>query len=792
MASTSSLLTLRLKRTWPVMLGISLFATALGGVWWKLDVLEISDDERAAYDDGLKAFTDKPWFPWGRTTQSNDFIVVAIDDKTFIDIKANAGWRLRYGSWPYDRLIYADLVEYLRDAGAKLVVFDATLDEPRADPTGDVALGQTLLATKLPLYLGFNVIPKVPALPAVTPRLRGAAPAEATAPPTEQPPVEDFPDEPADSAEEHEAMLRRTAERYAFPIEARGGLELRALPTEEDRDAAGVVVGQLTQHPLPTIETVADAVRGFGLVAHEEDDDGKMRKTAFAYTDGANSYVTLPVVAAADVLGATSVTIEPGWLTIGSRRIAIDADGSASIDYRGKLKARYRSISLVDVLRLKLRAPEKRTDAEKSLFTNKIVFLAGFALGTGDVKATPFEASTPGVHKQLATLDNLLHGSFITDAPFWVSLLFTFLVCFGSVALVLIVRNVFFDIAWPVALWAGFFLLTGVVLVLTDVHVLSAMPSLAGTLASVMATAWERLFADKERDRLKEMFRSYMEDDLVDAMVEQRELPKLDGEVKHVTAFFSDIRGFSSFSELFRDEPKSLMRLLNRYLSTVTPALRHEGACIDKYIGDAVVALFGAPVPHDDHALRACRGALAVQKVVGALREDLKREGLPDVYTRIGLNSDHLLVGNIGSAELLDYTAIGDGMNLAARLEAANKAYGTLILMGENTFRQVEGKVVAREVDLVRVAGKNLPSRIYELVGMSGDVPPEKLQVLARYAEALVAFRARRFTEAGALLDTNLTAMPDDGPSSALKERCVAFTAEPPPPEWDGVAELHK
>jgi adenylate cyclase len=537
---------------------------------------------------------------------------------------------------------------------------------------------------------------------------------------------------------------------------------------------------------VPAIEPVLDAASGWGLVLLEEDEDGKMRQTRFAYSDGVNTYVTLPVAAAADVLGADKVVLEPGKLTLGSREIPINADGSAWLDYGGPLAARYRSISMVDVLRARNR-PEMA-----ALFKDKYVFVAGYALGTGDVKATPLETQTPGVAKQLAVFEGLLRGGFITDAPLWVSVLFTFVVCFFSVALVLVVRNVFVDIGWPVLLYAGFFVITGSLLVFTKVHLLSAMPGFAGTVASVLATAWERLFASQERDRLKELFKSYMEGDLVDRMVEGRALPKLDGEPMRVTAFFSDIRGFSTFTEALRGDPKRLMRLLNRYLSTVTPALTAEGACIDKYIGDAVVALFGAPVTHPDHALRACRGALAVQQALGVLRAELAQEGLPDVYTRVGINTDTMLVGNIGSDQLLDYTAIGDGMNLAARLEGANKHFGTLILMGENTYREVRGQVVAREVDSVRVAGKQTPTRIYELLALADRAQPHVLEVVQRYEHALALYRERRFEHAAAELHRVLAAAPGDGPSQVLLKRCTAYHLSPPPPEWDGTTRLDK
>ncbi|MEW5742342.1 MAG: adenylate/guanylate cyclase domain-containing protein [Myxococcota bacterium] len=814
MRKALELISLRFRRTWPVMLGLAVFATGLGYVWYHFDLLELSDDERNAYDDGVKKFTGKDWFPWGKVKRAEDIIVVAIDDKTFIDVKTNPQWVLRYGAWPYDRVIYADAFEYLHDSGAKLIVFDATVDESKPDPTGDLALGQTVKDKGIPLYLGFNVIPKVDPLPRVTPVNHPpvkpappapapsavdagdvAADADAGATAEEFPAEEEFPsgDEfPSDDAPKAEdpakkaARLERVATLYAFPVETRGGLELPKLEPVATFDDNGQRTGELDVHPVPAIEPMLDSVSGWGLVLVEEDEDGKMRQTRFAYTDGANTYVTLPVAAAADALGADKVILEPGKLTIGSRVIPINADGSAWIDYGGPLGARYRSISLIDVLRARNR-PEMA-----ALFKDKYVFVGGFALGTGDVKATPLETRTPGISKQLAVFEGLMHRGFIIDAPLWVSILFTFFVCFFSVALVLIVRNVFVDIGWPVLLYAGFFIVTGSLLVLTKVHILSAMPGFAGTVASVLATAWDRLFANQERERMKEMFKSYMETDLVDRMVEGKELPKLDGDLMRVTAFFSDIKGFSTFSEALKTDPKRLMRLLNRYLSTVTPALTAEGACIDKYIGDAVVALFGAPITHADHALRACRGALNVQKALTTLRAELAKEGLPDVYTRVGLNTDTMLVGNIGSDQLLDYTAIGDGMNLAARLEATNKHYDTLILMGENTYLEVRSHVVAREVDAVRVAGKHQVTRIYELLGLKGEVDARTLKVVQQYERALAMYRDRRFEQAAVELRLALNEAPNDGPSHVLLKRCEHHQMSPPPPDWDGATSLEK
>ncbi len=817
-----SLIALRFRRTWLVMVALAVVGTAFACAWWFNDVLEISDDERNAYDDGLKAFTLPKRAPlqWlqdttglGKPRQSKDILVVALDDATMTAIADHQGLRGRYGSSvPYDRVIWADLITYLSRAGARAIVFDMVMNEPSADGVGDRALADALGEATAPVLLGFNTSAIAPPLPAVEPTLQRPVGKM----PSLTPPVadDDFPEEPT-PAEQAELAKRAAAQRlewaaraYAVPVTTSGGLEVPTFPPEQERRADGSPTGRELAHaPMAAMPRALESMHGFGTVTAEADEDGKLRRTAFVYGDGVNTYATLPVVALAALERAEHIALEPGRLTVGARSVRVNPDGAAEIHYGGTLKDRFRTVPLIDVLNRYhfCLAREGKTDAvdydcpggdiagdpEGRLFAGKVVFVGSIAVGT-DEKATPFEQEAPGVIKQAAVLDNLLNDEFILTAPLWASVGFTFLVALFSVALVLVVRNTFVDIAWPVLLFVGFFAVTGSFLVATRIHVLSALPGLAGTVASILATTWERLFARRERERMKELFQNYMEADLVELMVEQKQLPNLEGENLDVTAFFSDIKGFSTFSEALRHEPRRLIALLNRYLSTVTPLITAEGACIDKYIGDAVVALFGAPVAYADHPLRACRAALAVQKAIGGLREALRQEGLPDVYTRIGLNTGKMMVGNIGSAQLLDYTAIGDEMNLAARLEGANKNYGTLIMMGHGTWERVRNDVVARELDLVRVAGKTQAVAVYELLALRGELDAVKSKVIDLYARALLAYRERRFEEAKGALTQALAIDEDDGPSQRLLRLSEAYLVAPPPEGWDGVSNLEK
>ena len=848
------LIRLRIVRLWKVMVLISAVGTAIGWGWWHFDFLEMSDDERGAYDDGLKKFTNKWWFPWGQKPVSDDLVLVAVDEDTFVDVAAFPGWRDRYGSWPYDRIIWADVVDYLSEAGATLVVMDFTLSEPKADRTGDDKFGETVARVRVPTIIGFGTKQLAAPLKKVTAenRFHQAAPppepepevvpAEAPEPdpappppknlkgkkgkalkkkpaPAPPPPAEEFPGsadefpteadplaEAKQLAEAAEQLRDRAAQAYAFPVIYRDveattfptttALQLAdgGVPTGADvQHQADLVTAELPQRPLPVMAQLVDSAAGFGAVEPEFDDDGKMRMTHFAYSDGQNDYLTLSAAAAADFFGAQSVTVQPKTIFFGTHQVRIDDDGSARINYGGKMNDRFHTVSLSDVLRYRgATDPTLKAEGAKR-FAGKVVFIGATAAGTGDdQKSTPFNSNEPGVVKQMATFDNIVHDRFITEAPMWASLLLAFSVALFSVTLVMVAQSVVTDIGAPVFLYFAFFVITGSFISVTNVHILSAMPGMAGTLAAVAATAFNRFFANKDRDFMRSAFSAYMEEGLVEQMVEGHKLPQLDGEELEVTAFFSDIKGFSTFSEVLKDEPKRLMALLNRYLSTVTPVVKAEGACIDKYIGDAVVALFGAPVSHPDHALRACRAALKVQIAVGELRKKFAEEGLPDVYTRIGLNTDKMLVGNIGSDDLLDYTALGDGMNLAARLEGTNKAYETLILIGPKTYDAVKTQMVCRELDTIRVAGKHNAIAVYELVGVAGQVHAHKRELLELYAKGLEQYRAQRFAEALITLKSAHDLDRFDGPTKVLAAKCNQFMQHPPPPGWDTVTQLEK
>jgi adenylate cyclase len=280
-------------------------------------------------------------------------------------------------------------------------------------------------------------------------------------------------------------------------------------------------------------------------------------------------------------------------------------------------------------------------------------------------------------------------------------------------------------------------------------------------------------------------FQKYVPADLVRRLMARGVDAELGGTQQDLTIFMSDVEGFTAMAE--RLAPADLVHHLGEYLTAVTGSLLETGATVDQYIGDAILAFWNAPEPTADHALRACRAALDSQEQTARLNRKWATEGRNvEFRTRIGINTGEAIVGNIGSVDRMSYTIIGDQVNLVSRLEAANKVYGTSILLSETTFQQVHAVFATRLVDQVIAYGKTVPIRIYELLGEHGQLPA-RLEASARTYEAAFRHYSRReFARAAELLESNLSGDLADPPSRVLLDRCQRFMIQPPAADWDG------
>ncbi|MBD3304992.1 hypothetical protein GF339_01410 [candidate division KSB3 bacterium] len=301
----------------------------------------------------------------------------------------------------------------------------------------------------------------------------------------------------------------------------------------------------------------------------------------------------------------------------------------------------------------------------------------------------------------------------------------------------------------------------------------------------VVGLAFQRAVALYNRNKVKGAFQQYVSTAVVDEMLRHPEKLHLGGERKVLTVLFSDIRGFTSISEGM--ESQDLVEFLNAYLTQMTDIVLKYDGTLDKYMGDAIMAFYGAPVDQEDHPQRACASALEMMHRLREMQTAWRAQGKPPLDIGIGINSGVMTVGNMGSVKRFDYTVMGDNVNLGSRLEGTNKQYGTNIIISEYTYQHIQGQFVTRELDLVRVKGKAEPVTIYELVGREGEVAEEMLQGISQFEAGIAAYRAMQWDAAIEHFTAALTHYGNDMPSQLYLTRCQTYQQTPPPKGWDGV-----
>ena len=310
-------------------------------------------------------------------------------------------------------------------------------------------------------------------------------------------------------------------------------------------------------------------------------------------------------------------------------------------------------------------------------------------------------------------------------------------------------------------------------------------PFLAGLAAMVAITAWRLVVTDKGERLLRKSFALYLAPQVIEKMLASNRLPVLGGETRDVTVLFSDLAGFSSIAE--KMTPAELVSFMNEYLSAMTDIIESQGGYIDKYIGDSIVAVFGAPADDSDHASNAARAALGCRARLDELnRQSAAFQGF-SVAHRMGLNSGAALVGNIGSRRRFNYSVMSDAVNVASRLEGANKYYGTVIAASEMTVALTGSAFTWRELDAVRVHGRATPLKIYELLTEAGQETPQQVASAAAYAEGLAHWRAREFDGAATCFARTAEI---DRPSALFLKRAQALASDPPDTDWEPVNAL--
>jgi adenylate cyclase len=538
----------------------------------------------------------------------------------------------------------------------------------------------------------------------------------------------------------------------------------------------------------PNLPKLAENAKNFGFFNVIPDADGVVRRepVIVRYQDG--YYPSLDVAAvlayhnsSLDRVAAVFNRNGMERIDFGPNSIPTDADGYVQIDFHGPPKT-YPWYSMADVVAGKLPDGE---DLKKA-FGGKIVLIGPTAIGIGDLRPTPFETTNfPGVEVHANFIDNLLTGEFIhrglrenvTDIGF--ILLFSLVA--GIILSVVPAGRATLVILVLVGL---FWMLCYYLFASKRIWIAMFLPTATLALNYVGIVSYRFFFEEREKKKVRAAFGQYVAPGVVDRLLREPDLLRLGGDEKDLTAMFTDIRGFTAISEGL--SPSALVELLNEYLSEMTEVIFRNWGTLDKYIGDAIMAFWGAPFPQPDHAERACRAALDMLQVLKKLQEKWLAEGRSQINIGIGINTGPMVVGNMGSNRRFNFTIMGDNVNLASRLEGINKEFGTRLVISEYTYQAAGKNLVVRELDLIRVQGKMRPVRIYELLALDNE-REKYIDLVERFQQGLECYRGGQWEAATEIFDKLVQDYPTDKPSRVFLDRCQHLMGQPPEGVWDGV-----
>jgi adenylate cyclase len=525
-----------------------------------------------------------------------------------------------------------------------------------------------------------------------------------------------------------------------------------------------------------------NASRGVGHVNFKADIDGVVRSIHLFSRFNEHLYPTLTFGMYLDAMGIDSMVVSSAKNNLLLYRqgelingIPIDNHGNMKITYFGGFKT-FRYVSFYDVL--KKRIP-------KEYFENKIILLGTSLAGLYDLRSVPMQPSFPGVEIHANIMYTLLTQQYVNKiSPF---------AAFLTIAGIGILLGIIISFLGPISsilftlLFAvGYTFYAGYIFFTDNFWIEMVDPFIV--MLFTFAGVYLYRFATEEKNKrfIRNTFSHFVTKSVVDELLANPDKIKLGGEKKVCTVFFSDVAGFTTISEQLT--PEELVHLLNEYLTQMTNIVFDYNGMLDKYEGDAIMAVFGAPIAKGNHAYEACAASLEMQEKLVKMREFWKKQGRPQLTVRCGVNTGPMVVGNMGSETRFDYTVMGDAVNLGARLEPANKEYNTEIMIGHETYKMAGDLIYARQLDLLRVKGKTEPVKVYELMGIKEKgIKPEIEGVIEHFQLGFDNYLKQNWDEAIIQFNKVLKLNWDDGPSKRYIQRCELFKGSPPGDDWDGV-----
>jgi adenylate cyclase len=664
------------------------------------------------------------------------------------------------GQWPWPRTLVADLITRLKEQGALVIGFDIVFAEPdRMSPA---------VAAESFRGLDDETRAKLGSLPSN--------------------------DEVLADAIKHARVV--VGQAGSPTLQPRSDAEM-ALQTGfafkgPDPTPFLVTFAGLLRNVLP----IEQAAAGRGLFSINPERDGIVRRVPLVMeAQGALvPALSLEMLRVLSQTGAIVVHVDPagdGVQSVAIRGLDVPTDERGQIFVHFNKSDRARYVSAKDVLQRKLSTDRLR---------GKLVLIGTSAIGLLDLKTTPVEAVMPGVEVHAQILESVLTKSLLVNPAYAIGAELIVAVLFG---LAIIVAAPMLSATIVVVL--GAFLIAGLIglsiylFVAQNLLIDFTYPLISSWLIYLALTFVNYFREQKQRQQIRSAFGFYLSPHMVEQLARSPEKLVLGGEERRMTILFSDVRGFTTISEHYKDDPQGLTRLMNRFLTPLTNAIIERKGTIDKYIGDAIMAFWNAPVDDDEQEVNACDAALAMQERAAALNVELKQEADADggVYMPlrigIGLNTGPCVVGNMGSDFRFNYSVLGDTVNVAARLEARTKDYRLPLVIGSRTAEKAKQKFATMEIDLIQVKGKKEPEAVYAVIGRAEVEQDPRCQELCELNATMIAsYRKQEWDKALDLINRcrepansfNVAGLYD-----MYVERIAAYRADPPPSDWDGVYE---
>ena len=661
------------------------------------------------------------------STEDLPVLVVPIDDQSFESLPSR---------WPWPREYYGHLAENLIKAGAKVVAFDLVIDQP--DPHGSKS----------------------------------------------------------------DSLFARVLEKYPDQIVIAGKIEIKG----------GKLTGRKLSYIVPPMELFVNAGAKWGAVSLGPDVDGFYREYSFAqYVPDLDtiysSFAAQILKSYMEIPDTTILEVKNGTLSLGEVKIPVYSSYSDNmmINYFGPPSS-FQYISFDNVIDDSTFALKGDFDldyyhmlVDDEIFKGKIILIGSSIPEHHDNFPTPFlhfEDSEgnykieemPGVEIHANVLATILSGKFFVKmGDLTLHLLVLFLL-----SLIMFLAHKLKTLWSITSLIAILVLIMGLSILLFNnllIVIEVVYPIITIVTGYFSINIYLYLLTKKEKQMILGAFTHYVPPKVVDDIIANPDKLALGGEEREISILFSDIASFTTISENI--EPKKLVILINEYLTAMTDIILEHDGIIDKYEGDAIMAEFGVPVHYDDHPVKAVAAALNMQEALKRLEPKWKKRNYPPLYTRIGINTGNVIVGNMGSRDVFDYTAMGDNVNLAARLESANKMYGTKIMVSENTALKVENEFWLRPLDMIRVKGKQKPVKVFEVLNRKGAKGSEMCaNISSVFNKGFHYYLEQDWDQAINCFQHSIKQKKEDPPSAVYLRRIYQFKKNPPPKNWDGVFTL--